>query len=304
MTSCEAVLDPFTRAEHSRNRDTGGSGLGLAIAKAVAVGHGGDLVSAQPPGRRVDRRLVGPAGALEPAVRPIQFATVFAPSGTFWRHPHCISCAATDGATKCKEHVMRKLILTLVAASATVAAVPASAQIWQIQPRVQTANPQRHQPTSEPDPSRRPAPHDLPARSGQPASPGGQHAASRWRSIIAMVEPPGSDCAGKPDQSGAAEFAAGAARLGRSPRIIELATRGESNFHLTERSTNESGGVFRRRRSVSTVRLSLELVRNVVEGRAKLGADALHRGNRGNGDEGGNQAVFNRGRTLVYHESF
>ena len=33
---------------------------------------------------------------------------------------------------------MRKLILTLVAASATLAAVPASAQVWQIQPRVQT----------------------------------------------------------------------------------------------------------------------------------------------------------------------
>ena len=40
----ESVLDPFTRAETSRNRDTGGSGLGLAIAKAVAVGHGGDLL--------------------------------------------------------------------------------------------------------------------------------------------------------------------------------------------------------------------------------------------------------------------
>lgn len=33
---------------------------------------------------------------------------------------------------------MRKLILTLVAASATLAAVPASAQVWHIQPRVQT----------------------------------------------------------------------------------------------------------------------------------------------------------------------
>ena len=32
---------------------------------------------------------------------------------------------------------MRKLILTLVAASATIAAVPASAQVWRIQPRVQ-----------------------------------------------------------------------------------------------------------------------------------------------------------------------
>lgn len=39
----EAVLDPFTRAESSRNRDTGGSGLGLSIARAVAIGHGGDL---------------------------------------------------------------------------------------------------------------------------------------------------------------------------------------------------------------------------------------------------------------------
>lgn len=47
----ETVLDPFTRAESSRNRDTGGSGLGLAIAKAVAIGHGGDLVLRNGPER-------------------------------------------------------------------------------------------------------------------------------------------------------------------------------------------------------------------------------------------------------------
>ncbi|MEO7410889.1 MAG: ATP-binding protein [Sphingomicrobium sp.] len=47
----ESVLDPFTRVEHSRNRDTGGSGLGLAIAKAVAVGHGGDLTLRNGPER-------------------------------------------------------------------------------------------------------------------------------------------------------------------------------------------------------------------------------------------------------------
>lgn len=39
----EAILDPFARADISRNRGTGGSGLGLAIARAVADGHDGEL---------------------------------------------------------------------------------------------------------------------------------------------------------------------------------------------------------------------------------------------------------------------
>ena len=44
---------------------------------------------------------------------------------------------------------------------------------------------------------------------------------------------------------------------------------------------------------------SLELARNFVEGAAQVAADVAHRGNRGNGNESGNQAVLNRGRTLV-----
>jgi len=38
-----AVLEPFTRLEESRNRDTGGIGLGLALARAIAREAGGDL---------------------------------------------------------------------------------------------------------------------------------------------------------------------------------------------------------------------------------------------------------------------
>jgi len=46
------------------------------------------------------------------------------------------------------------------------------------------------------------------------------------------------------------------------------------------------------------VRTSLELVRNVIERRAELRTDARHGANRRNGDEGGDQAVFNGGRAL------
>jgi hypothetical protein len=45
-------------------------------------------------------------------------------------------------------------------------------------------------------------------------------------------------------------------------------------------------------------RLLAEVVRNVIEGRVQLVADALHRCNRGNGNESGNQAVLDRGRAL------
>ena len=37
------MLEPFARAEGSRNRNTGGSGLGLALANAFAVAEGGSL---------------------------------------------------------------------------------------------------------------------------------------------------------------------------------------------------------------------------------------------------------------------
>src|SRR4029079_16427931 len=54
-----------------------------------------------------------------------------------------------------------------------------------------------------------------------------------------------------------------------------------------------------RRRPSSTTRLVLaEVVRDVVEGRVQLVADALHRSDRGNSDQGRNQAVLDRGRTL------
>jgi signal transduction histidine kinase len=43
-TEIERVFEPFHRIEGSRNRETGGIGLGLSVARAVARGHGGDVV--------------------------------------------------------------------------------------------------------------------------------------------------------------------------------------------------------------------------------------------------------------------
>ncbi len=55
----EAMLEPFTRGEASRNRDTGGAGLGLTLARAIAEQHGGELVLANRPegGLRAEIRL-------------------------------------------------------------------------------------------------------------------------------------------------------------------------------------------------------------------------------------------------------
>ena len=41
--SLQAVFDPFTRLENSRNRDTGGIGLGLALAQAIVRDAGGEI---------------------------------------------------------------------------------------------------------------------------------------------------------------------------------------------------------------------------------------------------------------------
>ena len=46
----EAVFDPFTRLERSRNRDTGGIGLGLALARAIVRDAGGEIGLANRPG--------------------------------------------------------------------------------------------------------------------------------------------------------------------------------------------------------------------------------------------------------------
>lgn len=49
-----AMIEPFARAETSRNRNTGGSGLGLALANAIVVAEGGslDIHNRQPHGLR------------------------------------------------------------------------------------------------------------------------------------------------------------------------------------------------------------------------------------------------------------
>jgi len=56
-----AAFDSFSRADPSRNRDTGGAGLGLAIAKGVIEAHGGEIWADPGPGGRVSFRLPAPA---------------------------------------------------------------------------------------------------------------------------------------------------------------------------------------------------------------------------------------------------
>ncbi len=53
------MLEPFTRGEASRNRETGGAGLGLTLARAVAEQHGGALILSNRPegGLRAEIRI-------------------------------------------------------------------------------------------------------------------------------------------------------------------------------------------------------------------------------------------------------
>src|SRR6478672_10665276 len=61
----------------------------------------------------------------------------------------------------------------------------------------------------------------------------------------------------------------------------------------------KSGGAFRHRRFRFELPFGLaEVVRNVVEGRVQLVADALHRANGSNSDKSGDQAILDGGRTL------
>jgi signal transduction histidine kinase len=63
-----AAFDSFSRADPSRNRDTGGAGLGLAIAKGVIEAHGGRIWASPGPGGRVGFRL--PSRTPAPSSRP------------------------------------------------------------------------------------------------------------------------------------------------------------------------------------------------------------------------------------------
>jgi two-component system OmpR family sensor kinase len=58
--SIERVFQPFFRLEPSRNRETGGMGLGLASARAVARGHGGDILLANREGGGLVARVTLP----------------------------------------------------------------------------------------------------------------------------------------------------------------------------------------------------------------------------------------------------
>ena len=52
-----AVLEPFTRLEESRNRDTGGIGLGLALARSIVRDAGGELELVNRPGGGLDASI-------------------------------------------------------------------------------------------------------------------------------------------------------------------------------------------------------------------------------------------------------
>lgn len=57
----DEMMEPFTRLEGSRNRETGGSGLGLALVRAIMTEHQGQLRLANRPQGGLEASLVLPA---------------------------------------------------------------------------------------------------------------------------------------------------------------------------------------------------------------------------------------------------
>lgn len=57
----DEMLEPFTRMEGSRNRETGGAGLGLALVRAIVAEHGGSLSLVNRPQGGLEASLVLPA---------------------------------------------------------------------------------------------------------------------------------------------------------------------------------------------------------------------------------------------------
>ncbi|MDX3909310.1 MAG: ATP-binding protein [Sphingobium sp.] len=56
----EEMMEPFTRLEGSRNRETGGAGLGLALVRAIIAEHGGSLRLTNRPEGGLEASLVIP----------------------------------------------------------------------------------------------------------------------------------------------------------------------------------------------------------------------------------------------------